>query len=45
MSATAGRATVCVMCTDEERMIAEMVCRVLGLVCKKENGAMVMETK
>jgi putative hydrolase of the HAD superfamily len=37
ISAAAGRVAVRVIRTDEERMIAETVCRVLGLGCKKEN--------
>jgi acetate kinase len=34
ISATAGRVAVRVIRTDEERMIAKTVCRVLGLGCK-----------
>ena len=37
ISAAASRATVRVIHTDEERMIARMVCLVLGLGCKKED--------
>ena len=37
ISAAASRATVRVIRTDEECMIAKTVCRVLGLGCKKEN--------
>jgi acetate kinase len=36
ISAESGRVAVRVICTDEERMIAETVCRVLGLGLKKE---------
>jgi acetate kinase len=36
ISTNAGRVTVRVIRTDEELMIARMVCRVLGLGCKKE---------
>ena len=37
ISAAASRVAVRVIRTDEERMIAKTVCRVLGLGCKKEN--------
>jgi acetate kinase len=37
ISADASRATVRVIRTDEECMIAKTVCRVLGLGCEKEN--------
>ena len=37
ISATASRVAVRVIRTDEERMIAKTVCRVLGLGCKTEN--------
>ena len=37
ISAATSRVAVRVIRTDEERMIAETVCRVLGLGCKKEN--------
>jgi acetate kinase len=37
ISAAASRVAVRVICTDEERIIAETVCRVLGLGWKKEN--------
>ena len=37
ISVTASRVAVRVIRTDEERMIAETVCRVLGLGCKEEN--------
>jgi acetate kinase len=37
ISAAASRVTVRVIRTDEERMIAQMVCRVLGLDGSKEN--------
>jgi acetate kinase len=37
ISAAASRATVRVIRTDEECMIAKTVCRVLGLGCEKEN--------
>jgi acetate kinase len=37
ISAAAGRVAVRVIRTDEERIIAETVCRVLGLGWKKEN--------
>jgi acetate kinase len=37
ISAAASRATVRVIHTDEECMIAKTVCRVLGLGCEKEN--------
>ncbi len=37
ISAAASRVAVRVIRTDEERMIAETVCRVLGLGCEREN--------
>jgi acetate kinase len=37
ISAAASRVVVRVICTDEERMIAKTVCRVLGLGLEKEN--------
>jgi acetate kinase len=37
ISAAASRVTVRVMRTDEELMIAKIVCRVLGLGRKEEN--------
>jgi acetate kinase len=37
ISAATSRVAVRVIRTDEERMIAKTVCRVLGLGCKKEN--------
>ncbi len=37
ISAAAGRVAVRVIHTDEELMIAKLVCRVLGLGCNKEN--------
>jgi acetate kinase len=37
ISAAAGRVAVRIIRTDEERMIAKTVCRVLGLGCKEEH--------
>jgi len=42
ISATAGRVAVRVIRTDEERMIAENVCRVLGLSWQAKKGIAAM---
>jgi xylulose-5-phosphate/fructose-6-phosphate phosphoketolase len=44
ISAAASRVAVRVIRTDEERMIAKTVCRVLGLGCKTENRTMKTDT-